>query len=286
VTCTQRWDSPNYSVQIFDAGGKHLKMIPVQFERKGIIHDLQITDNYVIIFYAPAFHSLEKAMKGEDPFMWEPELGTKIIVIPRDGNGKQMVFETDPFFSWHFCNGFEKGGKLVIDYIWIRSIPFAQAQASGAEKQPRRMHRMTLDLKTKKVVDEEFSDIFCEFSRVDERKMGKEYRYGFAASSNREWGDAHGYNCSGRYDFETGEVELYEFGSEANASEPVYVPNPDSEREEDGWVMSFVHNPGEGAFLSILSADDFKRGPVAKIHIPGRVPNGFHANWMQGLTLK
>ena len=37
------------------------------FERKGIIHDLQITDNYVIIFYAPAFHSLEKAMKGEDP---------------------------------------------------------------------------------------------------------------------------------------------------------------------------------------------------------------------------
>ena len=286
ISCTQRWDSPNYSVQIFDAGGKHLKMIPVQFERKGIIHDLQITDNYVIIFYAPAFHSLEKAMKGEDPFMWEPELGTKIIVIPRDGNGKQMVFETDPFFSWHFCNGFEKDGKLVIDYIWIRSIPFAQAQASGAEKQPRRMHRMTLDLKTKKVVDEEFSDIFCEFSRVDERKMGKEYRYGFAASSNREWGDAHGYNCSGRYDFETGEVELYEFGSEANASEPVYVPNPDSEREEDGWVMSFVHNPGEGAFLSILSAGDFERGPVAKIHIPGRVPNGFHANWMQGLTLK
>ncbi|MEZ5503711.1 MAG: carotenoid oxygenase family protein [Halioglobus sp.] len=285
VSCTQRWDSPNYWVQIFDAQGRHMQTIPVEFQRKGIIHDLQITENYVIIFYAPAFHSLEKAMKGEDPFMWEPQLGTKIIVIPRDGKGQQLVFETGPFFSWHFCNGFEYGGQIIIDYVWISSIPFTTAQGSGVEKQPRRMHRMTLDLATKKVTDEEFSDVFCEFSRVDERRMGKDYRFGFAASSNREWGDAHGYNCTGRYDFQTGETKLWEFGPEANAGEPVYVPNPDSDREEEGWVMCFVHNPGEGAFLSILSAGDFDNGPVAKVRIPARVPNGFHANWMQGLTL-
>jgi len=285
VTCTQRWDSSNYWVQIFDAKGKHMQTIPVELERKGIIHDLQITPNYVIIFYAPAFHSLEKAMKGENPFMWEPDLGTRIIVIPRDGKGKPTVFETEAFFSWHFCNGFEQGGKLILDYIWISSIPFTTEQGSGVEKQPRRMYRMTLDLATRKVTNEKFSDIFCEFSRVDERRMGKDYRYGFAASSNREWGDAHGYNCTGRYDFKTGETKLWEFGPEANAGEPTYVPNPDSEREEDGWVMCFVYNPGEGAFLSILGAGDFDSGPVAKVHIPGRVPNGFHGNWMQGLVL-
>ena len=94
-----------------------------------------------------------------------------------------------------------------------------------------------------------------------------------------------GYNCTGRFDFETGETQLWEYGPEANAGEPVHVPNPDSDREEDGWVMCFVYNPGEGAFLSILGAGDFDSGPVAKVHIPGRVPNGFHANWMQGLTL-
>jgi carotenoid cleavage dioxygenase-like enzyme len=274
VSCTQRWDSPNYWVRIFDAQGKLIQTIPLQFERKGIIH-----------FYAPAFHSLEKAMKGEDPFMWEPELGTRIIAIPRDGVGKPVIFETEPFFSWHFCNGYEQGGKIVLDYIWISSIPFTTAQGSGVEKQPRRMYRMTLDLATKQVTNEKFCDTFCEFSRVDERRMGKAYRYGFAASANREWGDAHGYNCTGRYDFKTGDSKLWEFGPEANAGEPVYVPNPDSDREEDGWVMCFVHNPGEGAFLSILSAGDFDNGPVAKVRIPGRVPNGFHANWMHGLTL-
>ncbi|MBP6701665.1 MAG: carotenoid oxygenase family protein [Halioglobus sp.] len=285
VTCTQRWDSPNYWVQIFDARGKHMQTIPVEFARKGIIHDLQITDNYVVIFYAPAFHSVEKAMKGENPFLWEPELGTKIIAIPRSGKGQNTVFETEAFFSWHYCNGFERGGKLIIDYVRIKSIPFAQDQGTGAEKQPRRMNRMTLDLATRQVSNEEISDVFCEFSRVDERRMGKSYRYGFAASSNREWGDAHGYNCTGRFDFNTGETSLWEYGPEANAGEPVYVANPDSDREEDGWLMCFVHNPGEGAFLSVLSAGDFTRGPVCKVHIPGRVPNGFHANWMQHLSL-
>ena len=283
ITCTQRWDSPNYWVQVIDKTGKHKQTIPVEFERKGIIHDLQITENYVIIFYAPAWHSLERAMKGEDPFMWEPERGTKIVAIPRDGSGNNVIFETDAFFSWHFCNGFEQGGKIIIDYIWINSIPFTQAQGTGVEKQPRRMYRMTLDKTTKQVTNEEFSDIFSEFSRVDERLMGKDYRYGFAASSNHDWDDAHGYNCTGRFDFVTGDTQLMDYGPEANAGEPVYVPNPESDKEEDGWVMCFVFNPEEGAYLSILNAGTFEQ--AAKVFIPSRVPNGFHANWMQSLTL-
>ena len=31
--------------------------------------------------------------------MWEPELGTKIIAIPRDGSGENIVFETDRFLQ-------------------------------------------------------------------------------------------------------------------------------------------------------------------------------------------
>ena len=49
--------------------------------------------------------------------------------------------------------------------------------------------------------------------------------------------------------------------------------------------MCFVHNPEEGQYLSILSAGDFDNGPLCKVRIPSRVPNGFHANWMQSLTL-
>ncbi|CAH0993087.1 Apocarotenoid-15,15'-oxygenase [Sinobacterium norvegicum] len=286
ISCTQRLDSPIYLVQIIGKDGKHKKTIPYEFERRGIIHDLQITENYVIIFYAPAFHSIEKALRGENPFEWEPEKGTQIVVIPRDGGSEPDIYETDAFFSWHFCNGFERDGQIILDYVWINSIPFTQAQGTGVEKQPRRMYRMTLDEATKTVVsNEQFSDVFCEFSRIDERRMGKDYRFGFAASSNHDWEGIHGYNCTGRFDFKTGETTLCDYGFDANAGEPVYVANPESDREEDGWVMCYVYNPGEGQFLSIVSAGDFAAGPIARVYVPTRIPNGFHANWMQDLTL-
>jgi carotenoid cleavage dioxygenase-like enzyme len=156
---------------------------------------------------------------------------------------------------------------------------------SGLEKQTRNMHRMTLDPSTMRVQDEKISDIYCEFSKADDRRCGIEYRYGFATASNRHWADAHGYNCTVRFDMETREHQLWEYGKEANAGEPVYVPNPDSDREEDGYVMCYVYNPGEDPFVSVLNAGNIAEGPVAKIHVPGRIPNGFHANWMQDLKI-
>ena len=284
ISCTQRWDEPYFTLQIFDKHGKPAKAFEVPMPRKAIIHDLQICGDHVVIFYPPAYHDMASAMAGKDPFCWEPETPAKIAAIHRD-SGEITWFETPAFFSWHFCNGYRQGDTLIVDYIWLQQIPFAQDMNSGLEKQTRNMHRMTLDLASGAVTDTKISDIYCEFSRADDRRCGLAYRYGFATASNREWNDAHGYNCTVRFDFERGEQQLWEYGPEANAGEPVFVPNPDSEREEDGFVMCYVYNPGEDPFISILSAGDIAAGPVAKVHVPGRIPNGFHANWMQDLTL-
>jgi carotenoid cleavage dioxygenase-like enzyme len=88
-----------------------------------------------------------------------------------------------------------------------------------------------------------------------------------------------------RYDMDNGQSQFWDYGEGSNAGEPVHVPNMKSEREEDGYLMSYVTHPTEGAFVSILSAGNLERGPLAKVFIPTRVPNGFHANWMPGLTL-
>jgi carotenoid cleavage dioxygenase-like enzyme len=156
---------------------------------------------------------------------------------------------------------------------------------SGLEKQTRNMHRMTLDLGSKEVTDIKLSDIYCEFSKSDDRRCGLPYQYGFATASNREWNDAHGYNCTVQFNMKTGETELWEYGQDANAGEPFYVPNPDSDKEEDGYVMVWVYNPEEDPFISILKAGSVAEGPIAKVHVPARIPNGFHTGWMQDLKL-
>ncbi|MGV9388296.1 carotenoid oxygenase family protein [Streptomyces olivaceus] len=51
--------------------------------------------------------------------------------------------------------------------------------------------------------------------------------------------------------------------------------------EDDGYTVAYVHDPDRGASdLVILAAQDFTGEPVARIHLPGRVPLGFHGSWI------
>ena len=55
---------------------------------------------------------------------------------------------------------------------------------------------------------------------------------------------------------------------------------PDS-AEDDGYVKAFVHNPVRGAAdLVILAAQDFTAAPVARVHLPARIPLGLHGSWI------
>ena len=51
--------------------------------------------------------------------------------------------------------------------------------------------------------------------------------------------------------------------------------------EDDGYVLAFVHNPERGATdLVILAAQDFTAEPIARVHLPARIPLGFHGSWI------
>ncbi|KAM2868941.1 hypothetical protein FF1_016939 [Malus domestica] len=56
-----------------------------------------------------------------------------------------------------------------------------------------------------------------------------------------------------------------------------FVPNRRGLEEDDGWVITFVHN--EDTNISQVYVIDTKKissEPVAKITLPRRVPYGFH----------
>ena len=72
-----------------------------------------------------------------------------------------------------------------------------------------------------------------------------------------------------------------EFGRDATVGEAVFVPSSPDSAEDDGYVMAFVHNPERGASdLVILAAQDFTGAPVATVHLPARIPLGFHGSWI------
>jgi carotenoid cleavage dioxygenase-like enzyme len=51
--------------------------------------------------------------------------------------------------------------------------------------------------------------------------------------------------------------------------------------QEDGWLMSLVYDRAtDRSDLVLLDAADPAAGAVATVHLPTRVPLGFHGNWV------
>ena len=84
-----------------------------------------------------------------------------------------------------------------------------------------------------------------------------------------------------KHDLQSGQREVFDHGPGRAAGEPVFVDRLGSADEDDGWLMTFVHDLGrETTELVVMDAQDFGRGYVARVMLPRRVPFGFHGNWV------
>ena len=84
-----------------------------------------------------------------------------------------------------------------------------------------------------------------------------------------------------KVDVETGEVERHDVGAGRSAMEPVFVPRSADAAEDDGWLLSYVYDAvTDTSDVVVLEAHDLAADPVAVVHLPRRVPFGFHGNWV------
>ena len=63
--------------------------------------------------------------------------------------------------------------------------------------------------------------------------------------------------------------------------EPVFVPAEGGTNEDDGYLMTYVHDETtDTSHLTILDASDMAADPIAEVHLPRRIPTGFHGSWI------
>ena len=61
----------------------------------------------------------------------------------------------------------------------------------------------------------------------------------------------------------------------------MFAQCPGADDEDGGWVLTFVYDPTrDKSDLVIIDAASFDKPPVARIHMPARVPFGFHGSWI------
>lgn len=271
--------------QVVDKAGNLTRSERFHAPFPSMVHDFIVTDEHVIFPIFPLTGSMERAMKGAPPFAWEPDKGTHIGVMPRNGSVADLQwFEADPCYVFHPMNAYTEGSTIKAHMMQFGQAPlFPHADGGEPDKEQAnaRLCEWEIDLtaNTRAIKTTMLDDITGEFPRLDERFSGARYRHGYYGASTIRNGGA-GFNAIAHHDFDKGQRVLHELPEGDATGEPVFVPRSADAAEGEGYLISTVYRAEQNrSDLVILDAQDLSAGPIACAELPHRVPFGFHGNW-------
>lgn len=290
------WDHVQHVV--VDPGGKVSRTTNIPVTDGPMMHDFALTQRYVVLLDLPVTFSLDAVSQGKElPYVWNPAHQARVGLLPRDGStrspwrsaaGPVRWIETEPCWVFHCLNAYDDGGQVVADVCQYDQD--FDASTLWAAHGSVTLNRWIIDPAAGKVTQQRLHDRWQEFPRVDDRVVSRPHRYGYSAvigEVNRaitgagDFTDDAFTNAILRHDLAHGTAEAHDFGRDATAGEAVFAPSAPDAAEDDGYVIAFVHNPDRGASdLVILAAQDFTGQPVARVHLPARIPLGFHGSWI------
>ncbi len=279
---------PHLQYHVADREGRLVRSEVIDVAWPSMMHDFAITKDHVIFILCPLVFSFENLAKRGGVFSWEPERGTRLGVMPRSGgNADVKWFETEASYVFHPMNAFAEGDAIVLDVARYGRLDFMSPQAAAnpsyRDENAARMHRWRIDLRAGGVKSTPLDDIVTEFPRVDERRLGRRHRFGYTVAREPELNDGAQpvWTAVKKYDLERGTAETRRFGAENGVGEPLFVPRGEGAAEDDGWVLVLAYDHARNTSdFYILDARDVRGEPVAVVHLPHRVPYGFHGNWV------
>jgi carotenoid cleavage oxygenase len=247
------------------------------------VHDTAITESYVLLFDLPVTFSMEAIAEGARfPYRWQEGYHSRVGLLRRDDESTDVVWhDVEPCYVFHPMNAYDDpdGSGVIVDVV--RHPSMFMTQLLGPAEGVPTLERWHLDGRGGPVKEERIDDRGQEFPRIDERLVGRLHRYGYAVGVARADDIVGTESMLVRQDLVRSTSEVRAFGPGASLGDAVFVPRSADAAEDDGWVMTLVHSATDGtSALHILNAGDLAGDPAAVVHLPQRVPAGFHGNWV------
>ena len=268
---------------VVDAEGEWADETEIPLPGMTMIHDMSLTEHYAVIFDLPVtLNFVALGMGASFPFRWDNEYEPRVGLLPRGGEAKDIIWRSvSQNYAYHPMNAYEDAsGDVVIDIVRYDRMFDTDTRGPFGDSQPR-LDRWTINPRNESganTVREETIDARAqEFPRCHPDRNGQPYRYGYAVSAEQN----NPFSAIYKHDLATGQITEFDAGPGRHSAEPVFVPRENAMAEDDGYLMTYIYDEGKNTSeLVILEAQDMAAPPLAQIHLPVRVPYGFHGNWV------
>ncbi|MCT9003606.1 carotenoid oxygenase family protein [Streptomyces rhizosphaerihabitans] len=264
-------EAPYLTYHRADASGELMITRPVEVPGPTMMHDFNLTAEHVVFMDLPVVFDLDLAMAGTMPYHWDDAYGARLGVLRRnDPYGEVRWFGIDPCYVFHPLNAYDALDGTIVLHVMRYPELWRRTGDVIDRRQEAVLWKWTIDPATGTVHEEQCDDRPGEFPRVDDRLTGLDAAYGHVTCGS----------SLVRYELGSGAATAHDFGPRRTPGEAAFAPAGDA-AGGPGWLMTYVYDAGaDRSDLVILDAGDLAAGPVATIHLPARVPYGFHGNWL------
>ncbi len=275
---------------VVNKDGQLVHRVPIELPGNRLPHDMAITEHYSILHDHPVFHDEQARTAGRHKVVFDSNLPTRLGVIPRMGEAASLRwFEFSGAFIYHVINAWEEGDEIVM--VACRYQPAIHDDGSFDDERTAKMiarlvmdarlWRYRMNVKTGECSEECLDPHHnVEFPSIDTQRTGRKNQFAYLVDHDPailRWTGV----C--KYNIDSGE-RLGAWSDDHDHcwySEPWFAPADNQVTEDHGYLVVFVWNDStQTQELQVFNARDLDQGPIGRVHMPTRIPPGFHGCWM------
>ncbi|KAI4366020.1 hypothetical protein MLD38_021949 [Melastoma candidum] len=272
----------------FSPDGTKSPDVEIPLAEPTMMHDFGITENYVVIPDQQVVFKLLEMIRGGSPVVYEKNKVSRFGILDKnakDASGMKWI-EVPDCFCFHLWNTWEEPESDEVVVVGSCMTPADSIFNESEESLNSVLSEIRLNLKTGKStcrpIGSEAKQVNLEAGMVNRNKLGRKTQYAYLALAE-PWPKVSGF---AKVDLSTGEMKKYIYGEQKYGGEPLFLPrSPDTEREDDGYILAFVHDEKEWkSELQIVNAMNLQL--EASVELPSRVPYGFHGTFVSSKELE
>ena len=251
-----------------------------------MVHDCSITERWTVVYDLPVTFDLDAAMGGARvPLRVERRPTAPASALCRSAGAGADVrwFEVEPCYVFHPLNAHDDGDRVVLDVV--RHPQMFDADRLGPDDGAP--HAVALDHRHRRPArssEEQLDDRAAGVPRGRRaaRRAAAPLRLRPPRSAGPTDDNGFGGRPRARSTPTTGDADRDRPRRRRVGGEWVMVPRARGRRggRRLAAVASSTTPPTDRSELVVLAAADPAAGPVATVQLPGRVPLGFHGNWV------